>query len=62
LQERLLEYAQTLDPKSPPTAVRKLVPEVEYTPRLNPKPVGWDPLAVDEDLPPVPAYKVSDNC
>ncbi|GAB4815077.1 hypothetical protein N2152v2_002123 [Parachlorella kessleri] len=57
--ERMLEYAATLDPKSKPTAVRKLnaEPEVKITPRLNPLPAGVDPLAPDADLPPVPAYK-----
>ena len=57
--ERMLEYAATLDPKSKPTAPRKLnaEPEVKITPRLNPLPAGVDPLAPDADLPPVPAYK-----
>ena len=58
-QERLLDYAALLDPKSRPTAVKKLVPDVvQYTPRLNPKPAGWDPLAPPKHQPPVPTYKV----
>jgi hypothetical protein len=57
--ERMLEYAATLDPKSKPTAVRKLnaEPEVKITPRANPLPPGVDPLAPDANLPPVPTYK-----
>ncbi|KAK9815486.1 hypothetical protein WJX72_004510 [[Myrmecia] bisecta] len=57
--ERLLEYAATLDPKSKPTAVKKLggEPEVKITPRLNPIPADADPLAVPADLPSVPKYK-----
>ena len=58
-QERLLDYAALLDPKSRPTAGKKLVPDVvQYTPRLNPKPDDWDPLAPPEHQPPVPEYKV----
>jgi hypothetical protein len=58
--ERLLEYAGTLDPKSKPTAVRKLneePPAPVYTPKQNPIPADFDPLAPDADLPPVPTYK-----
>ncbi len=53
--ERMLEYAQTLDPKSKPLAVRKLVDEskaAKVTPRLNPIPAGIDTLAPDSDLQP----------
>ena len=57
--ERLLDYAGTLDPKSKPTAVRKLADLAgpEITPRLNPTAPDVDPLAPDADLPPVPAYR-----
>ena len=57
-QERLLDYAASVDPHSRPTAVKKLVPEVQYTPRQNPVPAGFDPLAPPEHQPPVPDYKV----
>ena len=57
-QERLLDYAASVDPHSRPTAVKKLVPEVQYTPRQNPVPAGFDPLAPPEHQPPVPEYKV----
>eukprot|EP00955_Chlamydomonas_euryale_P016340 174666-Chlamydomonas_euryale.AAC.1 len=54
----MLEYAQTLDPKCKPTAVRKLnaEPAAKITPRVNPIPPGTDPVAPDADLPPVPTY------
>ena len=58
--ERMLEYAATLDPKSKPTELRKLISEdagPALTPRLNPIPEGFDPLSVPVDLPAVPAYK-----
>jgi 5-methyltetrahydrofolate--homocysteine methyltransferase len=59
--ERLLEYAGTLDPKSKPTAVRRLNGAESsgpaLTPKLNALAPGVDPLAPDADLPPVPAYK-----
>ncbi|EFJ51715.1 vitamin B12 dependent methionine synthase [Volvox carteri f. nagariensis] len=59
--ERMLEFAATLDPKSPPTNVRRLNSQQpsgpKITPRLNPIPKGFDPLAPDSDLPPVPSYK-----
>ena len=58
--ERMLEYAATLDPKSKPTQLQKLISEEAgpaITPRLNPIPAGLDPLAVPTDLPPVPEYK-----
>lgn len=58
--ERLLEYAATLDPKSAPTKLRKLVPDApgpKIQPKLNPIPAGFDPIAPPEVMPPVPAYK-----
>ena len=58
--ERMLEYAATLDPKSKPTQLQKLISEEAgpaITPRLNPIPAGADPLAVPTELPPVPEYK-----
>jgi 5-methyltetrahydrofolate--homocysteine methyltransferase len=59
--ERLMEYAATLDPKSKPTAVRKLNQDAPsapvITPKLNPIPASVDPLAPEADLPPVPVYK-----
>ena len=58
--ERLLEYAATLEPKSKPTALRKLdenPPELHITPRLNPVAEGTDPLAPDSVLPAVPSYR-----
>ncbi len=58
--ERMLEYAATLDPKSTPTQLQKLIsdePGPAITPRLNPIAEGIDPLAVPTDLPPVPEYK-----
>ena len=59
--ERILEYAATLDAKSPPTAVRRLgggsTPAASKIPlRLNPIPADCDPVAVTE-LPPVPEYQ-----
>eukprot|EP00882_Tetradesmus_deserticola_P018706 GHRQ01020091.1.p1 GENE.GHRQ01020091.1~~GHRQ01020091.1.p1 ORF type:complete len:324 (-),score=106.18 GHRQ01020091.1:175-1146(-) len=56
--ERMLEYAATLEPKCKPTAVRKLADAVgpKLTPKLNPIPAGFDPLAPPADLPPVPSY------
>ncbi|GFR43189.1 hypothetical protein Agub_g4181 [Astrephomene gubernaculifera] len=55
--ERMLEYAALLDPKRPPTAVRKLKEEATpgITPRVNPRP-GVDCLAPPADLQPVPVY------
>ena len=61
MQERLLDYAATVDPHSRPTAVKKLVQEVQYTPKLNPIPAGFDTLAPPEHQPPVPEYKVCNN-
>ncbi|KAL0041777.1 hypothetical protein WJX79_004152 [Trebouxia sp. C0005] len=58
--ERMLEYAGTLDPKSTPIQLQKLIsnePGPAITPRLNPIPAGVDPLAVPTELPPVPEYK-----
>ena len=58
--ERMLEYAATLDPKSKPTQLQKLVGENDepaITPRLNPIPAGLDPLAALVDPPAVPEYK-----
>ncbi|CAD7704532.1 unnamed protein product [Ostreobium quekettii] len=56
--DRLLTYAATLDPKSRPTAVKKLKESAgpAIPPRENPIPRGLDPLAPGRDLPPVPAY------
>ena len=58
--ERLLEYAGTLDPKSKPTAVRKLA-EFNTGPKLpekvNPIAKDFNPLAPELDLSPVPEYK-----
>lgn len=57
--ERMLEYAALLDPKSPPTKLRKIGGEPAgptYTPKLNPIPAGFNPVAV-EHLPDVPEYK-----
>lgn len=58
--ERILEFAATLDPKSPPTAVRYLDANTQagssIPPRVNPIAPDFDPVAVTE-LPPVPAYK-----
>lgn len=36
--------------------------EVKYTPRLNPVADDVDTLAPDNDLPPVPEYKVPRRC
>ena len=58
--ERMLEYAATLDPKSHPTALRKLNGQPfapSLPPKLNPIPAGYDPVAPPEVMPPVPAYK-----
>ena len=58
--ERMLEYAATLDPKSKPTELQKLISEdagPTLTPRLNPIPEGFDPLSIPVDLPAVPKYK-----
>ncbi|KAL4434809.1 hypothetical protein ABPG77_005336 [Micractinium sp. CCAP 211/92] len=58
--ERLLEYAATLDPRSKPTALRKLNGQPagpSITPKLNPIPADVDPLAPDADLPAVPEYR-----
>ena len=55
-----MEFAATLEPKCKPTAVVRLnaaPPAVQFTPRLNPMPAGFDPLAPDAELPPVPSYK-----
>ncbi|PNH00078.1 Methionine synthase, partial [Tetrabaena socialis] len=58
--ERMLQYAAKLDPKCPPTALRKLGGEssatASITPRLNPLPAGADPLAAAVNMPPVPTY------
>jgi 5-methyltetrahydrofolate--homocysteine methyltransferase len=55
--ERLLEFAATLDPKSKPTALRKLQKGPVLPERVNPIPDGFDPLAPLSDQPPVPVYK-----
>ena len=58
--ERMLEFAALLDPKSKPTAVRKLAEEAEpalkLTPKLNPIAKDVNTVAVTELLP-VPEYK-----
>ena len=58
--ERLLEYAALLDPKSKPTAVKKLADEAEpplnLPPKLNPIAPGVNTIAVT-DLPAVPEYQ-----
>ena len=58
--ERLLEYAALLDPKSKPTAVKKLADEAEpplnLPPKLNPIAPGVNTIAV-KDLPTVPEYQ-----
>eukprot|EP00894_Picocystis_sp_ML_P001218 jgi/Pico_ML_1/51735/g300.t1 len=57
--ERILEYAATLEPKCPPTAVRKIGGnKFVATPKENPKPEGYDPVAPADpsSLPPVPEY------
>ena len=56
----MLEFAALLDPKCKPTNVVKLAganagPAI--TPRLNPMPAGFDPLAPEPNPPPVPHYK-----
>ncbi|GLC76670.1 hypothetical protein PLESTF_001815300 [Pleodorina starrii] len=59
--ERMLEFAATLDPKSSPTNVQRLNSQQpagpKISPRVNPIPKDFDPLAPDADLPPVPAYQ-----
>jgi len=57
--ERILEFAALLDPKSAPTAVKRLdggTAEPAIPARVNPIPADFDPVAVTE-LPPVPQYK-----
>ncbi len=58
--ERILEYAALLDPKSKPTAVRKLAgeeePPLNLPAKINPTPAGVYNALVEE-LPPVPVYK-----
>ena len=58
--ERMLEFAALLDPKSKPTAVKKLAEEAEPALKLpdkvNATPPGVYNAQVDE-LPAVPAYK-----
>ncbi|KAJ9513004.1 hypothetical protein QJQ45_029222 [Haematococcus lacustris] len=61
--ERLMSFAACLDPKSKPTALRRLQPSLTdtsttFSPRQNPIPAGVDPLAPEPVLPPVPAYTV----
>jgi 5-methyltetrahydrofolate--homocysteine methyltransferase len=59
--ERILEFAALLDPKSAPTAVKRLdggTAEASIVARLNPIPADFNPVAVpDSELPPVPEYK-----
>jgi 5-methyltetrahydrofolate--homocysteine methyltransferase len=58
--ERLMEYAATLDPKSKPCALRRLndkPPPVKLSPKLNPIPEGFNPIALPAELSPVPAFK-----
>ena len=62
--ERMLEYAATLDPKSKPTAVKK-IGEDDDVAKLPAKenPITTDPLAIDEaNLPPVPEYASYVDC
>jgi 5-methyltetrahydrofolate--homocysteine methyltransferase len=56
--ERMLEFAALLDPKSSPTKLKKLggEPAPSYSPKINPIPSDFNPVAV-EHLPPVPEYK-----
>ena len=58
--ERMLEFAALLDPKSKPTAVKRLAEEAEpalnLPEKVNPTPPGVYNALVTE-LPPVPAYK-----
>ncbi|KFM22367.1 Methionine synthase, partial [Auxenochlorella protothecoides] len=57
--ERLLDFAALLDPKSPPTAVRRLKEEsalASLPPRVNPIAPGVDTLAPEAHLPLVPEY------
>ena len=54
--ERLLEYAATLDPKSTPTNLRKLMTAPVLPPKVNPIPDGFNPLRPIEPQEPVPLY------
>jgi len=58
--ERILEFAALLDPKSKPTAVRKLAqeedPPLNLPAKVNPTPPDVYNALVEE-LPPVPVYK-----
>ena len=58
--ERMLEFAALLDPKSKPTAVKKLAEEAEpalvLPEKVNPTPSGVYNALVSE-LPAVPSYK-----
>ena len=56
--ERMLQYAATLDPKSRPTALKKLAEQdagPQLPPRVNYTP-GEERIALPEPLPPVPEY------
>jgi hypothetical protein len=57
----MLQYAETLEPKCKPTAVKRKdgygAPAFQAVPRVNPLPAGADPLAPETDLAPVPVYK-----
>ncbi|MGQ3227202.1 MAG: hypothetical protein ACT6UU_25080, partial [Hydrogenophaga sp.] len=56
-----MSFATGLDPKSKPTALRRLQPSATdanatFSARQNPIAAGVDPLAPEPVLPPVPAY------
>jgi len=55
--ERLLEFAQTLEPKSHPTAVKRKNAKFEAVPKVNPVADGVNTVAPRPNLPPVPIYK-----
>ena len=62
--ERILEYAATLDPKSKPTAIKRIggesdAPGASTIPaRQNPAPGdGLQAIAAPAEMPPVPEYK-----
>ncbi|KAH7621904.1 hypothetical protein Ndes2526B_g02717 [Nannochloris sp. 'desiccata'] len=58
--ERLMDFAATLDPKSKPTAVRRLNEKPAgpvLPPKLNPIAAGVDTLAPEDPAKPMPEYK-----